>query len=164
MEKRSIEDIAEDWKAEVGVNRSGKSGFYRMIPFEGKKDLLLSLAQTMIDEGYDEDTLKSVSTKNVVVKCCCPPETAKSRGLRDMQRITAAQWADVLKEFYRGKVSQFKPQERNKNVPAEPEPAAAVDLSVKSFKTKRTGFVETEIDTDFFADLGIAAPDFKDNS
>ncbi len=162
---RDIPDIIEDWRHECGIQKTGKSGSYRLIPFNGKKDLLLALAQTMIDEGYKEEDLKSMSTRNAVCNACAAPDAANIKNNKKIKQITADQWKDVLKEFYRGSVSQYRPNEVQKSyVPKEDIEQKGKDLDkilnpstriVSSKKFDRSN----DTNWDLLNELGITPPD-----
>ncbi len=157
---RSIQDIIYDWKHECGIQRTGKSGSYRMIPFEGKKDLLLALAQTMIDEGHSEESILSLNTRNLVCNTCAAPDAANVKNNKKIKQITGEQWKEALKEFYRGPVSQFRPKEtKNYSVPVEEveESSNAVLSEINPsdrIKVDTTGFAETPLDLDFLSEIG----------
>ena len=118
---RTIEEIIDEWKVEFGVFRSGKSGQYRSIPFEGRKDLLNILCKTMIDEGHGEEAIKSDYIRLTVVNSCSPPDGAniKASNLLKWKNIVAKQWAETKLEFYRGKFSEYKAEDRVKPIAEE---------------------------------------------
>lgn len=176
MKKRSIEDIIADWKVEHGIVKHGKySNFYRCIPFERKPELMMYLVQTMLDEGFKEETIIDTDTQRLVIQYCCPPEDSGSKTLEKQKRITKAQWKDVLKEFFRGKTAtelSIVPREGSavplvpdsSVTPPKPKKEKSVDYSKFEVEPSdmihpdRTGFVDTMYDPEFFADFGIDPP------
>ena len=52
---RAIEDVVQEWVAEFGILARGKSGPYRYIEYSQKKDLLMVLIRTLIEEGHSEE-------------------------------------------------------------------------------------------------------------
>ena len=155
---RSIETIIEEWIAEFGILARGKNGPYRYIDYSQKKDLLIILFRTLIDEGYDEQTIKSVKTANLVINACEAPEGASSRSaskIRKSKQITANNIKFVLSEFFRGKFSTGDVKNQNnadistkkveeKPVDIEPENRIVMDTS---------DMAETPLDEEILAEL-----------
>ena len=161
---REIEEIVADWKVTYGILRQGKFGSYRSIPFEGKRDMLNDLVQTMIDEGYSQEDIKTANTQRLVVKYSCPPPEAKTKNFKKQQDITADQWRTAIVEVFRGKISKYVPKDAEKpstfksSAPAKED---RFDYSVADaspgdvLKVDQSGYAETEYDEDFMKDLGV---------
>lgn len=167
---RSVQDIIDDWKHEVGLQRSGKSGSYRVIPFQGKMDLLLALAQTMIDEGHPEEVIRSLNTRNLICNACAAPDAANIKNNKKIKQITGEQWKEALKEFYRGPVSQFRPKEPEKSYAVTPiEEATQKKMSIEDIMNPKNRIVidtsqysDMKLDLDFLKEMGVDASFFGD--
>jgi hypothetical protein len=165
---RSIDDIIDDWKTEFGTMAYGKHGaFYRYIDWKIEKNLLLNLAQTLIDEGHkeslvDEDNRPNASTQLKVVNACAAPDGASSRKKSDIlksKRITALNWKEVLKEFFRGTVSIHVPENRVSGVEIpeiETKPSKSIEVDPSDrIKMDTSDIVEADLDLDFLKELDI---------
>lgn len=158
---RTIDEIVEDWKVEYGTMAYGRDGaFYRYIDFKIKKNLLLNLAQTMIDEGYDQETLSSIKTINMVVNGCEAPEGASSRAkskIKKSKDITSSQWKEVLKEFFRGPISTFNPENREQELKL-PEKKSEKELEINPsdrIKIDTSDVEDPPLDLEFLRELGV---------
>jgi hypothetical protein len=119
---RSIEDTIEEWLAEFGVLGRGKNGPYRYISYSQKKDLLMVLVRTLIEEGHDRETLESVRTANLIINACEAPDGASSRApskIKKSKQITASDLKFVLREFFRGSFVTTPIANQNTVVPSQ---------------------------------------------
>ena len=158
---RSIEDIIQIWKHEYGVVKQGRGGSYRSIPFDGKRDLLNDLAQTLKDDGYSEEQIKSLSTKLLVIKACVPPPEANTKKIDLQRKITGEQWADATFEIFAGKTSKYvrdestaAPVSRKKEFDWTKVEVVPKDM----IKVDTTGYAETIYDLEFFKLMKIPLP------
>jgi hypothetical protein len=158
---RTIEEIIEDWKVEYGTMAYGRDGaFYRYINFKIKKNLLLNLAQTMIDEGYAQEDLSSIKTTNLVVNGCEAPEGASSRAKSKIKKgkdITASQWKGVLREFFRGHISTFNPENREQELKLpEKKPEKELEINPSDrIKIDTSDIEDPPLDLEFLRELGV---------
>ena len=175
---RAVEDIIDDWKAEFGTMAYGKHGqWYRYISWKIEKNLLLNLAQTLIDEGYkkedlvDEDNRPNAVILAQVVNGCSAPEGASSRKKSDIlksKRITANNWKEVLKEFFRGPVSTHIPEDRTPEIlepvreKFKPKATKIPEVDPKDrIKMDTSEMPDIPMDEDFLNQLGVTADFFS---
>jgi hypothetical protein len=137
------------------------------------------LLQTLLDEGYNEEDLKSSTTRLAIVEQCVGPDTPNTnpKGKRNAQFCSGQAWDEVTKVHFAGSFST--PIERERMVIPEPptpsfgspesEPKTKEDLiaEAEALKAKlevndrpidQTGFSETLLDEDFInelKDLGV---------
>jgi hypothetical protein len=170
---RTVEDVILDWKGEFGVLGRSANGPYRYIDYKQKKDLLMILVQTLLDEGYDSDTIQSMSVVNAIVNGCEAPDGASSRtskAIKKGKQITTSQLKEfVFKEFFRGSVSKHVPEPQN-TVPEQTiielpkKEESKEDLLEKIMNPKNrikvdaNECVDTPPDLAFLAELGITSP------
>lgn len=170
---RTIDEAIEDWKTEYGTMAYGKHGaFYRYIDWKVEKNLLLNLAQTLLDEGYTKEDLlgkdgKPNSTIQMkVINACSAPEGASNRSktkIKKSKDITAKNWKEVLKEFFRGSVSSFTLENRVSDIKKEPtfvEKPKSVEkypeLDPKDrIRLDTTGIADAPLDLEFLNEIGV---------
>jgi hypothetical protein len=166
---RKPEDIIDDWKVEFGTLSYGKHGsFYRYIDWKIQKNLLMNLVQTFIDEGYkkedliDQDGDPDRKIQMDVVSACSPPDGASSRkkvNIDKSKKITAKNWKESLKEFFRGPVSTFSPQEHvveYKEIKINKTLEEKLDVELRDrIKVDTSDVIDLPLDSDFLSELGI---------
>ena len=170
---RTIEDIVTEWVHEFGIEGRGKNGPYRYIAFSQKKDLLLTLARTLMDEGYGKEDLKLTSTQNLIVNACEAPDGASSRSLskiRKSKQITASNWKYVIVEFFRGSFSTHTSQKQNTTIETSPttvfespkpvEKVLEIDPADR-LKIDTSNCAKKVLDTDFLSEIGLDESFFK---
>ena len=163
---RNIEDIIIEWRVEFGVSARGKTGKYYYIDYAQKKDLLTILIRTIIDEGYDEDVVKSVTTRNLIINGCEAPDGASSRSsskIKKSKNITADNLKEIIPEFFRGKFSIVAHEKEKIALPEKPqttfeqpkvEKIPEIDPKDR-IKMDTSDVVDGELDLDFLKELGI---------
>jgi hypothetical protein len=118
---RSIEDIIEDWKAECGTLKQGRTSQYVAIEFGVRLSLLIILVKTMIDEGHTEDDITGVQTRNKAIAACTPPDSVPipTKNIKTWKKIVAGEWSMALRKFFNGGVSEV--EEKVVEAPAKVE-------------------------------------------
>lgn len=164
---RTIDDIIIEWKVEFGVKERGKTGDYHYIDYRQKKDLLTILIRTLIDEGYDEDTIKSTTTRNLIINGCEAPDGASSRSgskIRKSKQITLDNLKQIIPQFFRGKFSTVPTEnekqtvlpEKPQTVFEQPKIEKPLDIEPKGrIKMDTSDVVDNPLDLEFLKKLGI---------
>lgn len=161
---RSVEEIVHSWKIECGLIKEGRGGSYRVIPYEGRRNLLNNLAQTLKDEGYSEIQIKDSSTQMLVLRYILPPPEVKVKNFALQKKITSDQWKDATFEVFHGKSSTFIPKENKSAAKAIPERKKSYDWSKAEVVPKdnivvdTSGYAEPQYDIEFMKELGMPIP------
>jgi len=165
---RTLEEIVDEWKGEFGILGRGKNGPYRYIDYSQKKDLLMTLVRTLIDEGYDQNTLKSTRTANLIINACEAPDGASSRSsgkIRKSKQITASNLKFVLTEFFRGPFSSHNPQQQNATLPPSPQTTFQQPKSKEKIleidptdriKIDTSDIADNPLDPEFLKEIGLS--------
>jgi hypothetical protein len=154
---RTVDRILKDWKNAVGTLKTGKNSQYVAIEFKERTTLLLMLAQTMLDEGHDENVVLSPSTQVKVVDCCTPSKEVPipAKNIKKWKAIVTQEWDYARDKVVGTKISKYeekkvvteapKPEKSIKNLELNPTDRIKVDTSE---------YVESEIDMDFLKEIG----------
>lgn len=174
---RTIDEVISDWKTEFGTIKYGVNGeYYKCINWKIEKNLLFNLAQMLVDEGFGKSDLVSekvtsdgrtytepnLDVRNKIIEANSAPPGASSRKKSEIlksKRITAEKWATVLKEFFRGPVSEHIPKERELDIPApskeeKPKKILEIDPSDR-IKIDTSDVADSPLDLGFLEDLGL---------
>lgn len=162
---RSIEETAEEWLVEFGRQERGKNGPYRRIEFAEKKDVLLVLVRTLIDEGYGQEILKTQKTINIIINTL-EPRDSNTAAIRKIKEIHCKDVKWALNEFFRGGFSKVVKTEESSNsdVPKEGTPEFEqyiADLDKDKIKIDAPPIKGSALDLDFLNELGIDEKDLK---
>lgn len=160
---RSIEEIIRDWKTEYGVLKTGRNSQYLAIEFKERKTMLLSLVQTMVDEGHTKEDITSFQSRNKVVDACTAPDSAPipAKNVKLWKKMVTEDYEYAFGKFFHGAVSKYVDKKAKeeikpdfiKNIPLEPSDRIKLDTS---------GYAETEVDTDFLKEIGADSAIFGD--
>ncbi len=166
---RSLEDIIEDWRIEVGVLKNGRNSTYIHIGFRERRSNILDLVQTMIDEGYSKEEIENVQVRNKVIDTCTPPEGVPipAKNIKTWKGMVAAEWRDSLKHFFHGPISKHIPKEIVQYTePEKPQKAEKeLELDPKDrLKIDTSGVPDMELDTDFLKNFGLDSSFFGDGN
>lgn len=178
---RDLRTIISQWIYHCGIERSGRAGdTYRCVPIQGRQELLRTLAQTLIDDGYDEAFLGNNHTEATIAEACSPPDGGyRGSKLKQWRGKVVAQWRATVTEFFPGTISaprnSVRPAAKVPDVvPAQSQPhqlETSIDLApVKRYgkPLDRTIFSSVPdpvdaIDTDFIREIGLDPADFGAN-
>lgn len=162
---RTVKEVIDDWKADCAVNLPDRvGGIYLAVPMANRQRHLLDLCQTLVDEGHDQETIKSVSTRNSIVEVCVPPPEANNPKIKTWRKVVGDQWAMAISLLFKKPVSKFAPKETTQ-YPVEPkletkpfDYSQFESIPEEAIQNTQVGYSETIYDEEFFADLGIEPP------
>lgn len=110
MDRPSIDDTIDDWKAAVGeIKTSTRGTTYLVVPIPNMRGSFLSLIQTMVDRGYSEEEIKNISVNTKIAKACWSDLIVKlsSKEIKRNRDISTSIWREALKEFFAKPISEY---------------------------------------------------------
>jgi len=151
---RTIDTIIEDWKVEVGTLKTGRNSQYIAIEFKERTSFLLMLAQTMLDEGYDEKAILSPSTQVKVVDGCTPSKEVPipAKNIKKWKTIVTQEWDYARKKIIGTKISKYE----EKKPVVEEKPTKTLDLEpTDRLKIDTSASPDMDLDGDFLKEIGL---------
>jgi len=117
-ERLSIDEIIGDWAAKCSVELTNKNGHpYWGIPSgSSRRECFLDLIQTLLDQGWKKEEIKTDGVRAKVVNTCWPDKerSISAKELRTSKAATANIWEQTVRTVtgieiskYEGKVSNY---------------------------------------------------------
>lgn len=165
-ERPNIDAIIAVWKANCGETRQSERGTtYVVIPIPDRYGQFLNLIQTMLDNGYSKEEVRSISIRNKVVMACWPDLIKKisPKDLKKSRLITAKQWEEALDKFSDIIISKYvEPQKpivkyetKSYEKPTEKVVEKELEIDPKDrIKMDTSDIPDPELDLDFLNELG----------
>lgn len=153
---RTVDRILKDWKNAVGTLKTGKNSQYVAIEFKERTTLLLMLAQTMLDEGHDENVVLSPSTQVKVVDCCTPSKEVPipAKNIKKWKAIVTQEWDYARDKVVGTKISKY--EEKKPVAVVEEKPTKTLDLEpTDRLKVDTSNSPDMDLDGDFLSNLGL---------
>lgn len=121
-ERLSIDEIIADWEAECSVDLISKSGFpYRGIPSgSSRRGHFLNLVQTLLDQGYSKEEIKTGSLCAKVVNTCWPDKerSISAKELRTSKAGTRKLWEQCVRKVIHIEISKYEVEDVEPREPA----------------------------------------------
>jgi hypothetical protein len=158
-EKPSIDDIIDAWDLDCSeVMVSARGSTYRAIPRIDRRTHFLNLIQSILDNGYEEDDLKTGSLSTKIVMLCWPEVNRKCTmsELKKWKDDTRRTWEDAIKEKIGTNVVLSKHVEGKIPIPfvAKRAPEKIIEINPSDrIKMNTEDMLENPLDLDFLKEL-----------
>jgi len=169
-ERLSIDEIIADWAAKCSVELTNKNGHpYWGIPSgSSRRECFLDLIQTLLDQGWKKEEIKTDGVRAKVVNTCWPDKerSISAKELRTSKAATANLWEQTVRTVTGIEISKYV---NNYVVPTPPvsvplkeskEEVLEKIMNPKDRVKVISSCADTPPDLNFLAELGVL-PDLE---